>query len=231
MKVIGAGLPRTGTATLKAALDRLGLGPCYHMSEVMAHHEHADRWVSVNSGEPVDWDRVLDGYRSCVDWPASGFWRELAAAYPEAKVVLTVRDPHRWFASFHELLGEGGLPSLTAETAPEPARPLLATMERIRPLLDRIAKATFGPDFSAGTHFDEDETVAAFQRHTETVREALPAERLLVFDVRAGWGPLCDFLGVPPPADPFPHLNESAALRQGLERLMTEGRSPLPFDG
>jgi hypothetical protein len=230
MKVIGAGLPRTGTATLKAALDRLGLGPCYHMSEVMAHHEHADRWVQVKLGEPVDWDRVLDGYQSCVDWPASGFWRELAAAYPDAKVVLTVRDPHRWYASFSELLGEGSMASLTSETVPEPARPLLATMERIRPLLDAIAKAALGSDFHAGTHFDEDKTTAAFQRHTETVREEIPAERLLVFDVREGWEPLCDFLGVTPPAEPFPHFNESAAFQEGMKRLMTEGRSPLPFD-
>lgn len=105
LEVIGAGFPRTGTTSLKAALERLGFGPCFHMFEVMAHPEQVDRWLSVVSGAPVDWDRVFDGYRSSMDWPAGYFWREEAEAYPEAKVILTVRDPHQWYVSFQNLIG------------------------------------------------------------------------------------------------------------------------------
>jgi len=100
LKVIGAGLPRTGTTSMKAALERLGFGPCYHMFEIFTNPDHADRWLPIASGAKVDWARVFDGYQSTQDWPASHFWRELAVAYPEAKVVLTIRDPHAWYPSF-----------------------------------------------------------------------------------------------------------------------------------
>src|SRR5881409_1359905 len=100
LTVIGAGMPRTGTTSTKAALERLGFGPCYHMFEIIKNPDHVDRWLPAATGQPLDWERVLRGYRATQDWPASHFWREQAAAYPEAKVVLTVRDPHSWFISF-----------------------------------------------------------------------------------------------------------------------------------
>ncbi|MEV5829377.1 sulfotransferase family protein [Spirillospora sp. NPDC052242] len=229
LKVIGAGLPRTGTTSMKAALERLGLGPCHHMFEILTNPAQADRWLPAAGGGPVDWDRVLDGYASAQDWPSSGFWRELADAYPEAKVVLTVRDPRRWHASFSNLMTNG--PAMTAaDDLPEAARPVAAAMERMRPILDRHGRDLFGPDWDPESGVpDEDTAAAAFERYVETVRAGLPADRLLVFDVREGWGPLCSFLGVEAPDEPFPHLNDGDALKQMFGRLLTEGHVSIPL--
>jgi hypothetical protein len=230
LKVIGAGLPRTGTTSLKAALERLGFGPCYHMFELLSHPEHVDKWLPAAEGTPLDWEHVLDGYRSTQDWPASHFWREQAAAYPDAKVILTVRDPHRWYASFRTLLSQ----EFPQEDVPEALRPVIDASVRLGPVLDAIGRDVFGLDadrpLTRGVP-EEERAVEAFRRHTAMVTESLPADRLLVFDVREGWGPLCAFLGVEPPADEaFPHLNDSAMLQRTFERAMTEGRIASPFD-
>jgi hypothetical protein len=231
LKVIGAGLPRTGTTSLKAALERLGFGPCYHMFEIMTHPDHVDRWLSVTSGSAEDWDGVLAGYRSTQDWPASHFWREHAEVYPDAKVLLTVRDPHRWYASFRGLMSLSAIRDRPQEELPEAMRPVIDAMTRMQPVLEFIGQDVFGDGWGDGERVpDEEQAVEAFHRHTATVRESLPADRLLVFDVRQGWGPLCDFLGVESPADePFPHLNESETMRRTIEQAMTEGRVSSPF--
>jgi hypothetical protein len=225
MQVIGAGFPRTGTTSLKAALELLGFGPCYHMFEVLTNPDHVDRWLSTVSDGPVDWGRVFDGYRSATDWPASFFWRELADAYPDAKILLSVRDPHRWYASFQTLISQAPPPAPPSE-APEDLPPVMAIMTRMRPVLDKIATTTFGPDLSFGTTPDEETAVAVFRRHERQVRQALPADRLLVFDVREGWGPLCAFLGVDAPDEPFPHLNDGDFMRRMLPELMRGGTVP-----
>jgi hypothetical protein len=231
LKVIGAGLPRTGTTSMKAALERLGFGPCYHTFEVMRRPELAERWLPVCCGRPVDWDRTFDGFRSSQDWPASFFWRELAETYPEAKVVLTVREPHSWYVSFRMLgsINPGG--PMREDEAPEAIRPVLAAMERLRPLFERIGRSIFGEDWRFGEKMpDEKRAVEAYHRYVGAVRATIPAERLLVFDVRQGWGPLCGFLGVePPPDDPFPHLNDAESIRRMFERMRTEGRVRTPF--
>jgi sulfotransferase family protein len=210
---------------MKAALERLGFGPCYHMFEILTNPDQADRWLPLATGGPVDWDRVFEGYQSSQDWPASHFWREQADAYPQAKIVLTVRDPERWYTSFHTLMSQrpGG-----GDT--EVVHPALAAIGRLRPLLERISQAAFGTEWGDGQDVpDEATAIAAYHRHVAAVRESLPEDRLLVFDVRQGWGPLCDFLGVEPPAgEPFPHLNDAASLQRVFEQMTTEGHVP-PF--
>ncbi len=221
LRVIGAGLPRTGTTSTKVALERLGLGPCYHMFEILTHPEHVDRWLPATEGGIEDWDQVLAGYRSTQDWPASHFWRELAAAYPDAKVVLTVRDPHTWFPSMRMLMTGPPAPgSVDTQDLPEAVRNALAGMQRLRPVLEMIGRSCFGPDWHFGQDMtDERLAVEAFERHVATVQETVPAERLLVFDVREGWQPLCSFLGVPVPEEPFPHLNEGQSMREAFGRI------------
>ncbi|MCA2225440.1 sulfotransferase family protein [Nonomuraea aurantiaca] len=223
LKVIGAGFPRTGTSSMKAALERLGFGPCYHMFEILTKPEHADRWVSVVSGEKVDWDQVFDGYQSAQDWPASGFWREQAAAYPDAKVILTVRDPHRWYISMQNLLsnGPGGTMSMDPSTLPPAAAKILEGMQKMQPVLSAIGEDAFGQGWSPANGLpDEKVAIEAFERHRATVEASLPASRLLVFDVREGWEPLCAFLDVEVPDEPFPHLNDSESLQRRMGELM-----------
>jgi len=225
IKVIGAGLPRTGTLSTKAALERLGFGPCYHMSEVFLNG-HVDRWLPAAEGKALDWDQVLAGYRSTVDWPASFFWREQAAAYPDAKVLLTVRDPARWYASFRMLTDQRQeLQGLDLTNMPEQVAAIFDAMRGMAPLLDMMGRSLIADDWRFGVDdLDESTAIEAFERHVATVKETIPADRLLVFDVREGWEPLCEFLGVEPPADePFPRLNDSKSMQENLERLMAGG--------
>lgn len=232
MKIIGAGLPRTGTSSLKSALERLGFGPTYHMFELMQHPEHADRWRPVLSGETPDWDHVFAGYDSAVDFPASIYWRELAEAFPEAKVILTVRDPRRWHASISsmtqpdEATGEARMPDL--ERMPERMRKIFEVM----PLMNEAAQRMLGDGFAIGSPMEERTAVEVFERHIETVRSALPADRLLVFQASDGWGPLCEFLGVEAPADePYPHLNDAETLQRMFATLLESDELITPFEG
>lgn len=214
--VIGAGLPRTGTLSLKSALDLLGFGPTYHMFELMRRPTRVDGWLQAADGRPVDWDVVLRGYRSAVDWPASFFYRELAAAYPDAKVVLTVRDPQRWFDSSERLLRSGALRSMVSR----PVSTLIPLVGRMNRLMSHISATTFGIDHDTAMRgtVGRDRAVAAFQRHLDEVAATIPAGRLLVFDVRDGWEPLCRFLGVPVPDLPFPHDNEAGTFERDFQR-------------
>ncbi|MBO2453050.1 sulfotransferase family protein [Actinomadura barringtoniae] len=223
--VIGAGLPRTGTTSMKAALDRLGFGPCHHMFEIIAHPEQVDRWLPLAYGKPVDWDAVLAGYNATHDWPSGFFWRELAGAYPEAKVVLTVRDPDRWAISFKTLMRNGAA-AVDPDGVPENAAPMFRGMQRMRPLLDRMRNETFDLESGRAEDMPDAVAVAGYQRHIERVRAGLPPERLLVFDVREGWEPLCGFLGVDVPDEPFPHLNDTDFLKQAMADMAAGGDFP-----
>jgi hypothetical protein len=195
--VIGAGFPRTGTASLRDALVRLGFGPCDHMRENFVHPERFPLWEAAlrrkTAGEPIDWRPLLDGFQAIVDWPGAYFWEELAAAHPKAKVILTVRDPERWYDSMQA----------TIFSLPDEQRPAVA--------LDMDA-STFGDRLTDRAHCQ-----AVFARQNQVVQETIAPERLLVFDVKEGWEPLCAFLDVPvPEVDPFPRVNDRAAF-QGKE--------------
>jgi hypothetical protein len=214
--VIGAGMPRTGTLSLKSALDRLGFGPSYHMFELMRRPGRVDGWLAAAEGRPVDFDALLDGYRSAVDWPASFFYRQLADAYPDAKVVLTVRDPQRWFDSSERLLRSSHLRSMVSR----PVSTLVPLVGRMNRLMSHISATTFRIDHETAMRgtVGRARAVEGFERHNAEVRRAIPADRLLVFDVREGWAPLCAFLGVPVPDEPFPHDNEAGTFERDLNR-------------
>lgn len=209
IKVIGAGLGRTGTLSLKAALEELGFGKCYHMTEVLAHMEDARVWDAAARGEPVDWERLFAGYQATVDWPGCSFYRELLRQYPDAKVILTVRDPERWYDSAHQTIYHvrNVFPAWSAAVFPR--------MRDFRRMLDRIVwDGTFRCRFE-----DRSFAIDVFNRHNDQVRRDVPADRLLVYEVREGWGPLCAFLGVPvPEGKPFPHLNDAAEFRARIGR-------------
>jgi len=194
LQVIGSGFGRTGTMSLKRALEQLGFGPCHHMEEVLAHPEQVPHWQAVVAGRAVNWDEVFAGYRSQVDWPGAHVWRELAAAYPQAKVIHTLRPEEQWWKSFSNTIA-----ALLTSSDPGPAPPHNRTMME-------VAAQITGPRMLSG---DREAALTAYRQRTEQVRAAIPSERLLVFDVAAGWEPLCRFLGVPVPETPFPRANST----------------------
>jgi hypothetical protein len=200
LKVIGAGLGRTGTMSLKLALERLGLGRCYHMVEVFQIPEAVGQWTDVGEGRGADWETIFAGYSATVDWPAATYWRELADRYPDAKVILTHRDPKAWFRSTQQTIFAQGMEA--ADQGP----------------FSRMAGAVVGSMFDGRLH-DEDHVIAVFNAHNEAVKRAIPPERLLVYEVSEGWAPLCAFLGVAVPDEPMPKTNSTeefqARLRAG----------------
>jgi hypothetical protein len=201
MKVIGAGFGRTGTMSLKAALEELGYGPCYHMIELFEHPEHVERWEAAVRGEPVDWEDMFAGYRATVDWPGASFYKELMEAHPEARVLLSIRDPHRWYESTKNTIYATVNPSPEMIAAVGPA-PRLNN--------DLIWKRTFGENLEERQH-----AIEVFERHNEEVKEHAPADQLLVYEVKEGWEPLCDFLGIETPkGKPFPHLNDTDSFQR-----------------
>jgi len=203
MKIIGAGFGRTGTSSVKVALDDLGFGPCHHMTELFNQPERATLWEAAAAGHPVDWDELLAGYQSTVDWPACTFYAQLMEAYPEALVLLTVRDPERWYQSCRDTIYRSSASRADAPdaNAPDPVAHMIDTI---------IWQGTFGGAFE-----DKQRAISIFQRHNQEVQERVPSDRLLVYEVKQGWEPLCRFLGVDAPAGtPFPHLNDTMTFQR-----------------
>lgn len=210
LKVVGAGFGRTGTMSLKVALEELGFGPCYHMIELFGHPEHVALWEAASQGKPVDWEEIFSGYRATTDWPACSFYRELTKRYPDAKVILTVRDPGRWYESIYNTIY--GLRSLISSPVFRLAAPLRPGLGRAARMNDRLIwQDTFG-----GSLEDRQHAIEVFERHNDEVKKYVPPERLLVYEVKEGWGPLCEFLGVEIPDKPFPHLNDADTFRRTI---------------
>lgn len=207
LKVVGAGFGRTGTLSLKAALERLGFGPCYHMMEVFPRPDHVAKWHRLAFEHQMDWDELFRGFNATVDWPAARWWREIAAHFPAAKVLLSVRDPEAWYKSMVDTIYQP-MKSAAPNNAPELMR-LQNEMVR-KAILDE----TFDNRFEDKAH-----ALAVFNRHTQEVRGAIAPQRLLVFDVREGWAPLCRFLEVPIPDEPFPRLNDTATTQAMIRTL------------
>jgi len=196
LKVIGAGLGRTATFSLKFALEHIGFGPCYHMSEVLAGaRRNIPLWLDVIAGKP-DWDAVFDGFQSTTDYPACTYWRELAEHYPEARFILTVRDADKWFESVNQTIFSEQMQGSLVGT----------------PAGDMMQGAVLGV---FGDRIEDREFMTNwFEQRNQTVIDELPAERLLVFSPKDGWEPLCRFLGVAVPAEPFPRVNSRDELQE-----------------
>jgi hypothetical protein len=206
LKVVGAGFGRTGTLSLKVALERIGFGPCYHMVEVFPRPEHVAMWHRLAFEQSMDWDEIFRGFHATVDWPAARWWREIAAHFPDAKVLLSVRDPEAWYKSVTDTIYQP-MKSPAPDGVPELVR-LQSEMAR-KAILDE----TFDNRFEDKAH-----AIEVFQKHNQAVRDTIDPTRLLVFDVREGWGPLCRFLEVPIPDEPFPRLNDTATF-QAMMRM------------
>jgi hypothetical protein len=207
LKVIGAGFGRTGTLSLKTALEKLGFGRCYHMVEILRKFRHMKHWAEIMRGGTAEWEALFSGYQSAVDWPVAAYYRDLMAVYPEAKVILTVRDPHSWHRSIMTTFYQAQRKSVLRLTRMlPPLHHFLTAMEHA------IWQGVFQDRLE-----DKEHAIRVFNRHIHEVGRAVPAERLLVFEARQGWEPLCSFLNVPIPIDqPYPHRHKGAAMRQFL---------------
>jgi len=202
MKVIGAGIGRTGTMSTKVALEILGFGPCYHMVEAFGHPEHIPLWLGAAAGQPVDWHDLFADYQSTMDEPGSLFYAQLMEAYPDAPVILNVRDPESWYQSAKN--------TLHTLTAPKSELALVLAQE---PGI-RMGNTLVWEGLFEGAFLDKQRAITIFQRHNQEVKDRVPSDRLLVYDVKEGWEPLCRFLGVEAPVDtPFPRLNTSEDWR------------------
>jgi len=194
LQVIGAGFGRTGTESLRQALNALGVGPCHHMHEVFADPHRIEAWHAIVRGGPADWDAIFEGYGATVDWPAAHYWRELAAHYPDAKILLSVRDPEAWYASMQKTIAEIVRQGTLSTDMPA---------DLVREVFD-------------GEVDDRDHMIAVYERNTAEVQAACSPDRLLTYRLGDGWEPLAEFLGVPVPDIPYPHANTTADFRANL---------------
>jgi hypothetical protein len=198
LQVVGAGVGRTGTHSLKIALQQLLGGTCHHMIEVFTHPEEMPVWTDAIDGKSIDWDALMQGYTAQVDWPGASFWPELSKANPEAVVILSTREPELWFKSCSNTIFAG------LRTAVDGGDEWMTAMLHL-----------FKDRFSDQIE-DRDVMVAAYERHNDAVRAAIPKERLLEWTPSDGWGPLCDRLGRPVPSEPFPLTNTTEDFRAML---------------
>lgn len=198
LRVVGAGVGRTGTHSLKAALERLLGGPCHHMVEVFAHPDQVSVWTDAIEGRAVDWGLLMDGYVAQVDWPGASFWPELLDANPGALVILSVRDPEIWYKSAANTIFQG------LDRSDGEIGPWMVTMKRL--LGDRFCN-----DFA-----DRRAMIAAYERHNDDVRRRVRPSQLLEWSPEEGWGPICARLGLPVPEEPFPVTNTTGEFRANL---------------
>jgi len=217
LKVIGAGFGRTGTLSLKAGLVKLGFKKTHHMEDVMTSAKQAQLWHDVAFDQPPQWDAIYDGYLAAVDFPSSAYYKELLAQYPQARVVLTVREFEGWYAS-----AKGTIYAVD-QTMPGWLKTLVPSVGRVFAMIERVIwQGVF-----AGRFEDKEHTRAVFEAHIENVKAHVPADQLLVYQVKEGWDPLCEFLGCDVPTEDFPHLNDTEAFQKRLRVLHLVRWAPL----
>lgn len=197
LSVIGAGLSRTGTLSLKFALEQLGVGRCFHMIE-MFQNPIVEPFAAAARGEAVDWEQAFEGYAASVDLPSARFYREQAEAFPDARVILTVRDPEAWFRSTQSTVFS---PESPMRNRPADAPPPTEMEIMLQAVVDEFFEHRLN---------DRETMLGVYHRHNEAVQRTIAPERLLVYDVAQGWAPLCAFLGVPLPEGPMPRVNSTA---------------------
>lgn len=215
LEVIGAGFGRTGTLSMKAALEHLGYKKCHHMLEVFPSEKQLNAWHAVGAGAQPDWDDIFEGFSASVDFPSSSYWRELSEHYPNAKIILTTRSFDSWY-----------------ESASETIYPVSASIPgwlTVVPKVRKIKEMTYGTiwDRVFGGGFEDKENArAVFEKHEADVKAAFGPDRLLVFHPKEGWEPLCAFLGKPVPSIPFPNVNDRVEFQKRVSIMKWLQRTP-----
>ena len=216
LQVIGSGIGRTGTHSLKLALEQLGFGKCFHMTELFQHPENVIYFQKADKGESVNWDDLFKGYHSAVDYPVARYYKQLIAAYPQAKIIHTIRDAESWYQSATE--------TIFWATKPSPGRmlnlllkmPFNSTVRKRLPVLKYdgiLMDNVFGKDLK-----NKQEVIKRYNAINAETLNYIPKDRSLVYDIKTGWEPLCNFLNVPVPSTPFPRSN----TREGFKEMVKE---------
>ena len=193
LSVIGAGFGRTGTLSMKSALELLGFGPCHHMVEVNASPVQRDQWRAIAAGDPADWDSVFSGYHSCVDWPAAFYWKALSVHYPQAKIILTTRSSQSWYESIRKTI--------------------FASVGRSKDP-DSLGVKLIAQTIFSGKLNDERNAIEIYEKNIAEVKASFDSDRLLVYRLGDGWQPLCRFLDRLVPDAPYPRTNSSSDFNQ-----------------
>ncbi len=226
LKVIGAGLGRTGTLSLKTALEQLGFGKCYHMAELMNNPQQVHHWLDLQAQQKTDLEALFSGFQSTVDYPACRFYHTFFKAYPDAKVVLSVRDPERWYESARNTIY-----ATKPKTLGQKLGMLwkMLTKPKVRKLLPvfQMADQIIWEGQFEGEFEDKAFALKKFHEHIEEVKAHIPADQLLIFEVKDGWGPLCNFLEVPVPDTPFPRVNSRDDFPNMIAQLLNKGKFEL----
>lgn len=209
LEVIGAGFGRTGTNSLQTALHELGYGHCHHMYEVMPSIQQIEYFLAAAKGEKMDWDAVFEGFDAAVDWPSSKYYKELAEYYPQAKVILSVREPEGWYKSTRETIFE------ISNSSP---RWMVALIPRVRKTRAMI-NATIWEGVFDGRFADKDHAIKVFEENIQEVKRTIPEQQLLIHEAKDGWEPLCEFLNKPVPSTPYPRTNDSADMFKRIKTL------------
>ena len=219
IKIIGAGFPRTGTTTLKRCLEILGYSKTYHMKELLVNPDKLDYWLKLEETGDTDWDHLYEGYMATVDFPSYPWYVEHMNHYPDAKVILTVRDFEAWHKSAYSTIYQAG-PQNFGEKLQMLFK--ILTNPRLKKVVNciKFVKRQFWGKQFQGKFLDKEFAEKIWFEHIEEVKSKVPADRLLVYDVRDGWEPLCTFLGKPVPKDPLPHLNKKENFKTMLTELM-----------
>jgi Sulfotransferase domain len=222
LKVINAGLGRTGTTSLKAALERLGYGPSYHMFDVIGSADRLEQWEKiVCDAQRPDWEAVFDGFTSAADGPSALYYGPIMEAFPEAKIILTIRDPEAWYQSTYDTLYQFVLKM--GDSPPKgdsiPAR------------IYRLTTALFWDGLFGGRFTDKNHAIDVFHKYNHEVVRNVDPDNLLVYDVKQGWEPLCAFLGVDVPPEDFPRANDTEAMRGRLGRFADGADAVPPAEG
>lgn len=211
IKVIGAGFGRTGTLSLKFALEKLGFDKCYHMMEVQMNPGHVDVWRDLAKGIEPDWQKLFEGYQASVDWPSCNFWREQLRAFPDAKVLLSRRDPEKWYASVMNTIWPASQANAKNEHPAAQAGSALA----YEVIWDRVFDRRMD---------DKAHVIAVYEAHNQQVIDEVPPEKLLVYEPGQGWEPLCGFLDVPVPDEDYPRVNTTEEFKERWEKIDAEAR-------
>ena len=219
LKVLGAGFGRTGTLSLKYALEELGFGPCHHMMEVMRDPKQNEWFYRISQGDRVEWGEVFADYSSAVDWPSASYYAELMDVFPDAKVILSVRDPDSWYKSVKDTIFN------VVPNFPHWVQAIFPRSKKIAILIEEIVwQGVFNGRFN-----DRQYAIDVYEKNTEAVMASVPSDRLLIHSAKEGWEPICKFLEVPVPETDYPWVNDSKSQRRRIMFLKTLNWLPLFF--